>query len=403
MAARRKRVSRASLKSRVDSFRRSARVAASCLALLVSACSLGPEIPAKGAVRGHEIVTAVDSEVARYYLESYLTGKQSDQEMHQRIASVYAKHGDGLPSLESLGRIARENSVDFAALFFADRLLGETCNKQINGMFAAHLRAARQHVARPLPDLVVLFVPGWDYLENGHLTGADFTKPRALATVFGLQNQLVEIPPVGSVEDNARVIAREVTKQAREGKQIVLAGASSAGPAIHLALAEVIAKDDLPSVRAWLNFGGLLQGSPLVDIVTDRPWLSFVLRTFTGWEDTAMRSMGTRASRTRSARLTLKSRLLVINYLGIPFSGGLSKYGRDKYPLIKSDGPNDGLTLLPDALAPNSLTIVALGSDHFFNEDPQIDRKTLALMSLVTDALAGDQGVSLMDCAYTRP
>jgi hypothetical protein len=51
--------------------------------------------------------------------------------------------------------------------------------------------------------------------------------------------------------------------------------------------------------------------------------------------------------------------------------------------MLRSDGPNDGLVLLTDVIAPGSLTVVALGSDHFFAEDPEIDRKTVALMKLV--------------------
>ena len=39
--------------------------------------------------------------------------------------------------------------------------------------------------------------------------------------------------------------------------------------------------------------------------------------------------------------------------------------------------PNDGLTLLRDVIAPDSLTIMALGSDHFFSEDPKINDKTI--------------------------
>lgn len=38
---------------------------------------------------------------------------------------------------------------------------------------------------------------------------------------------------------------------------------------------------------------------------------------------------------------------------------------------------------LTDAIAPNSLTVVALGSDHFFAEDPRINEKTVALMNVM--------------------
>ncbi len=40
--------------------------------------------------------------------------------------------------------------------------------------------------------------------------------------------------------------------------------------------------------------------------------------------------------------------------------------------------PGSGKTTLAD-----SLTIVALGRDHYFAEDPEVDRKTVAMMTLV--------------------
>ena len=63
-----------------------------------------------------------------------------------------------------------------------------------------------------------------------------------------------------------------------------------------------------------------------------------------------------RGSRSRFARLDTGSGILVVNYLGVPLSGQLSRFSRDQYPILSSDGPNDGLTMLADAIALNSLT-----------------------------------------------
>jgi len=79
--------------------------------------------------------------------------------------------------------------------------------------------------------------------------------------------------------------------------------------------------------------------------------------------------------------------MLVINYLGLSLSGKISKYSKDTYPLLSSEGPNDGLTLLSDVIVPNSLTIIAIGSDHFFAEDPRINDKTVALTKVVISYL----------------
>jgi len=232
---------------------------------------------------------------------------------------------------------------------------------------------------------LVLFVPGWDYVENGHLTGADFAQPRKLVSRFGIENHLVELPPTGSVEQNAEVLAAEIVGRGRSGKQILIAGASSAGPAIHLALGELLGKKELSSIKAWLNLGGILQGSPLVDHLQSRPqrWLFNLVVWFKNWNKDSILSMGTGPSRSRFQRLHVDADIFVVNYLGVPLSGQLSQYSKDKYPLLKSDGPNDGLTLLTDVIAPNSLTIVALGNDHFFAEDPRIEEKTVALMKVM--------------------
>ncbi len=49
--------------------------------------------------------------------------------------------------------------------------------------------------------------------------------------------------------------------------------------------------------------------------------------------------------------------------------------------MMHSEGPNDGLTLLPDIIAPNSRSILSTTTDHFFAQDREIDNKTLALLA----------------------
>lgn len=360
--------------------------------LFLGACSSIAKIPVKGKFFEENVETTVDSEVARYYLESYLQGKNENRDMDDRISALYGQLGEFIPSREELKGISEAFSVDFASLFLADRLLHNGCNKKLNESFAHHLNAptVADRTGRSVASrYLVLFVPGWDYAENGHLTGADFAKPRELATEFGFENDLVALPPTGSVEQSAAVLAAEIARHSLSGKKMILAGASSAGPVIHLALGELLDKKEVDSVKAWLNLGGILQGSPLIDYLEERPqrWLFDLIVWFNGWDKEAILSMSASRSRKRFERLQIDPDILVINYLGIPLSGQLSQYSRDKYPLLRSEGPNDGLTLLTDAIAPDSLTIVALGSDHFFAEDPQINEKTVALMKLIVTYL----------------
>ncbi|MDQ3025631.1 MAG: hypothetical protein M3R58_03900 [Pseudomonadota bacterium] len=352
--------------------------------LWLASCSSIPEFPARGEFLGETFETPVDSEVARYYLEKYLQGKNEDPGMHARIDAVHRRYDQPIPSREELARVSREMSVDFAALFLAQRLLANPCNRDLNRSFVHYLADTNAAGADATPYLL-LFVPGWDYADMGHLTGADFARPRELATRYGFENHLVALRPTGSVEENARILAAAVARHALSGKKILLAGSSSAGPTIHLALGTLVGANEMKSIAAWLNIGGLLQGSPIVEHFRSGPrrWFVDLGIWWKGWSHDAVASLGTGPGRRRFQEIRIDADILVVNYLGIPMSGQVGRHARDTYPVLKRDGPNDGLTLLADAIAPGSLTIVALGSDHFFADDPRIDAKTVALMRLM--------------------
>ena len=97
--------------------------------------------------------------------------------------------------------------------------------------------------------------------------------------------------------------------------------------------------------------------------------------------------MQTEISRKRFSEIKLPDNILVINYIGMSLSGNISKFASDKYCLMLDDGPNDGLSLLPDLIVPNTQTILAPESDHFFAEDPEIDMKTVAFLKTILERL----------------
>ena len=155
---------------------------------------------------------------------------------------------------------------------------------------------------------------------------------------------------------------------------------------IYLSLAGKLKKHQQVNIKAWLNLGGLLKGSPVIDHYQKWPqsWSFFVVTWYKGWDKEKIFSMSVKSSRNRFERLNgIDENIIVINYIGLSLSGQISNHGRVMYPLLISEGPNDGFSLLPDIIAPNSLTIIAPSSDHFFAEDPKINDKTVALMKVI--------------------
>jgi hypothetical protein len=344
------------------------------------------KIPARANFHEYAIDTTVDSESAKYYLENYLSGKAEDSVLQQKIEALEKHSISALPTRDDLKQISEEFSVDFAALFFANRLLLQSGNPELQKQYLQNLSKVRSGNHQfPRKDVLIMLVPGYDYVANGHVTGADFAKPRALLKQAGYEVDFVDIDPIGSVEENALYLRDRI--RAHKNRKIAVAGASSAGPAIHLALGRLLGPGELKNVKAWLNLGGILQGSPLLDKFSTGPkgWLFSTIIWFKGWRKYSFQSMYAEVSRQRYDTLSVPKHVVIYNYFGLSLSGDISKFGSDKYSMMRSDGPNDGLTLLPDIIAPNSLSILSPKTDHFFAEDPEIDKKTLALLVTILE------------------
>ena len=364
----------------------------STLLLLTVGCSAFPQYPVSATLLDEPIATTVDSPEAQYYLNHYLQNERVNPNLDQKIDLVYQEYPQKLPDRDHLKEISQRFSNDFAALFLAHRLWQDQKNRRVQKAFQQKLALSREELFRQpesVKDYLVLMVPGWNYVANGHITGSDFAAPRRLLDELGIENHLILVPSNGSVIQSAELIATSIQRHSAVGKDIVIVGASAAGPSIHYTLGKLLDHDQLDSVVAWINLGGILQGSPLVDFFEEWPQaiaLNLAL-AWLDWDRNEILSMSARQSRERSKSLKLPENLLVINYLGLSLTGNLSSLSVRKYPLIADQGPNDGLTPLADIIAPDSMTLIATQSDHYFAEDPDIDVKTIAMVKTVIELL----------------
>ena len=331
--------------------------------------------PMKGMLAGVDVDTQVDSLlVQRMFDESLLDN-----------SSVECP-GNGLnPGNDYLRSVTENYSADVATLVLIQCLIRLPDVRAAQAMFHRELASVRseEEVQRSAyldsraEIYMVLFMPGWAYQSNGHLTGADLRIPRQIVSDAGFENYLVPIPEAGSVSENAAILEAEIRRYGH--RKLIIVSASSAGPAVALALGREGA--DTTPVAAWLNIGGVLRGAPIIDHFQGwtKSWILKIACWVEGWEYGDLKSLSRQESRPRFASLTLPPHITVVNYVGIPFSGDVTSFAENFYPILKKLGPNDGLTLITDALAPG-YTIMAIGSDHFVREDPAIDEKTAALL-----------------------
>ena len=349
--------------------------------LLLAACA---GLPVRGSVGMQSIETRVDSEVARYYLGSYLAGERRDAALDERIERVYQNANGSLPDRYELKHLSDEFSVDFAALYLADQIAHISVNRRFRRAFDEAYEYARKAFPEGRVSLSseyeVLVVPTYLY-KRFFSVGADMAVPRAALKKAGLTCHFVETQDDGAVEANADIVAAAIRSHAQSGRRLIILSASKSGPEVALALTKLVPAE-ARHVAAWINAMGALQGTPLLD---DRLFPD--LEIFMGKVDVAgTESMATLRSRRRFDSFRIPEHVLVVNYFGIPVVGSVSFLARTSFFPLRKYGPNDGTVLLPDMIIPGGVTLTELGSDHFMRRKP-LDIVTVALAITVINWL----------------
>ncbi len=375
-------------------------LSAICLLLLVVGCptiadALATTHAVHATVAGIEVHTRVDSALASQLIND--NGQQLPEAVSADLRTrLSCRSIDELPNAQVLQDITSDYSTDTATALLIQCLSTVPQIQQSQQLFLAELALRRKadpdqaaFLAAKANEYLVLIVPGWGYQTNAAETGSDLATPREIIASLGFENHLVAVEDTSSVEGGAKILIAAVNQYQRSGKKIILVSASSGGPMVALALNDPTIATNAQLV-GWLNICGVLHGTPVIDRFL--PWpkslLLHAIAWYEGWNYMDLLSLSRTHSKPRYAKFIPPVQLTIVNYIGIPFSGQVSELGQDLYSMLKAQGPNDGLTLIPEALAPG-YTIMAVGMDHFVNNDPEIDLKTAALVPVLLKLIEG--------------
>ena len=366
------------------------------LAVTATACASGPangEHGAAGAVAGQVIAADLDAEIAQYYLQDY--PQAHPEGWHHTLAELESRLDQQFPEREVLEAVVTDHgSIDLAALLFIHQIHSHERNRE----FADCLAAMTRRIERDDPeaelekvrgDWHILLVPGWLH-EDQATTEADFARTRSALDEAGIPHELLPTPQDGTVEENAAHLAARLRALEDAARDVILVSASKSGAEVHYALGHLLTIEDTQHVRAWINAGGLIHGSPLADDWTGLPrsLLARPIMAWQGWSWDSLRSLRTDRTEARRAQISLPDHVLVTNYVGVPMGSQITHGAQGRYRRLGRLGPNDGATLLADALVRDGITVTEPGSDHYFLRG-DIGMRTLA-MTLATHAWIAD-------------
>jgi hypothetical protein len=347
--------------------------------LSLAACS---GVAVRGSVDGQTIDTRVDSKVARYYVENYLAGKRADKRLDERIDRVYQSDDGELPDDRELKKLSDEFSVDFAALYFADKIARIPANRRFRSVFNQFYKSTNEALAQGkarLPETAaryeVLIVPTYLY-KRSLATGSNLAAPRAALENVGMPCYFVETQDDGAVESNAELIMAAIRKRAQDGRRLIIISASKSGAEVALALTK-LGPAETSHVAAWINAVGALKGVHLIDdnVMPDLEWVVGKI------DPAGTASMSAAEGRRRFKSFRVPERVFVVNLMGIPMSGNIGFKASFGYFPLRKHGPNDGFVLLADTIYPGGVTLTELGMDHFILYN--VETLTVSLVSTI--------------------
>ena len=366
------------------------------LATAASGCCLckhKEEIPcycAEGLLGDTPVRTCVDSPLAQYYMHHYRNGQRINPPVDAMIDEVRASLPPGFPSRQQLQAIANNYSCDFATLLLAEKLVYEdffgepfrTFYFEEMQRIAVDPKSEPIDVPANFKDMVLVVVPGALWQTKPELNGS-FNIQRTYLSQFGWQSCVVPTEDVGVVEHNACIVANAIRGFRAQGKEIVLFSASRGGAEVYHALGNYLRPEETTHVRGWINVVGTPRGTPLADEFSDPP-MRCITRTLLWVKHIGtIEAVDSMRSDVRGAAFArtppMPPHLAILNYVAVPLSGHIVEDNESGYKRLRKYGPNDGVTLIIDAIIDGHPTLAAMGFDHHLKE-PNQREKSLAVL-----------------------
>ncbi|MCP1726352.1 hypothetical protein J2T60_000317 [Natronospira proteinivora] len=367
-------------------------------ALLLGGCASQPIEPgpmADGELAGQSLSVPLDDPKARYYLTTY--PESHPEGWHEWLAEIEAQLEDGVVDGGELGPLIDENvSVDLAALLFIYGVLSDPqnrrwqeCLNRVSDAVSLGYIAYEDLLPEWHSDYKIVFAPGYLY-EDHPQTEADFSRTRQTLSSQDVPYHFIPSVQDASVEENAEQIADVIRSYRDDGRELILVSASKSASEVHWAMGHLLSEEESAHVVAWLNAGGVVAGTPLVDRWTRFPRSLMARGAFLwyGWSFDSLRSMRTDRSQDRLSASQLPEDLFILNYVAVPMRAQVSPAAQERHRYLARYGPSDGLAPLWKTKVYQGVTMVEPGADHYFHA-VDIRLRTLVLMAMTLNHLQG--------------
>lgn len=337
-----------------------------------------------GTFLGQQINAHVDNELAALYFKTCIDSSfqiNETQLLSDEVKSILKK--DKLNNKDH-AFLSNYVSQDFSTLVFAQKNYEQPKNKHAQDTFQKYLNEYSNNkefkIHANASEYIYVFVPGLFYVKHADI-GGDFAKQQKMLNKIGLSTFFIKTNEVGSVIENANIIASKLKEISLNYSKIIIVSASKGGPDLSYTLGKLMKPDETKNIKAWISIGGVLRGSQIADKHLkgiSRLWTKIIL-FFVKAKINFVEDLSQKKSIIRHNSIQLPKDLHIIHYVGAPLASQVNKKVRKSFKYLSKFGPNDGITMLVDELTPQGTVITELGLDHYY-KDLNIEKKSMALL-----------------------
>ena len=293
------------------------------------------------------------------------------------------------------GIVSETKDVDKAAALFYERAITDPLNRS----FLKRINQIEEQtsLAKNSPQSVVNMVnitlavaPGMFYNDNSGQVDATGQSLRSIAQQIGMKQAVILTEQTGTVEGNGAIICDYIkTSAADEKAAIILASASKGSSDVKMAIEQCGQEPYFKIVRGWINFGGILQGSRVVDYILDHSSAYWKARYYfwkQGYNWQGFLSIRRGEDAPLNQPLSVPSGVTVVNIVGVPLFRHLTPRARPFYLAMVPQGPSDGMVLLSEAYVPGTIVYASFRNDHYFQWPVPEDRIRAFLIYMAEQA-----------------
>jgi hypothetical protein len=267
-----------------------------------------------------------------------------------------------IPDARAWHDLVRSEGIDFATAVQYQRIRFHSRHAPfIDAVESSDIPAPGREVPR------IIIIPGAFYRQYPG-TGADGRIVRGVAAGLGWPVDRVEVPSLGTMAENAHVLASSL-RQLPNGP-VILVSLSKGSSDVCAALARSDLADAFKNVRKWLNLSGIVSGTELIAWLRSRPlryWGVRALMALRRQPFAAVYELRREPGAPLCVPLTLPAHLTAIHVIGFPLVRHLSdNWARRGHTRLAPLGPNDGGgILLADCERLPGHVYPVWGADHY--------------------------------------